>query len=223
MGIEIARMLIFAVTIWFSTVEFFIKDSGKMALYQEIYSLALAVELLDITIKVAEIKCFSSAEETPSSLLFKFHMPVFCFLYLLVKLGDFEEKRQHVWVVLEITAMYFMHKRAGKIFESLRFYYFTLRYEYQAKIVDLILKIFIYTHFLVRLRLSVGPRHVPGQQGRPGQQLALQRERRPQPSAAGLFVLLLLHHDHHPDRRLRGPLPQKPDRGRSGHLRGDLR
>lgn len=43
-----------------------------------------------------------------------------------------------------------MYSRASRIFESLRFYYFTLQYEYQVKIVDLILKIFIYTHFLVR-------------------------------------------------------------------------
>lgn len=142
--------MILAVTIWFSTVEFFIKKSGKMDFYEGVYSLALALELIDIALKIVEIKYFSISEQSASSLLKKFHSPVYCAVFLVLKLASLEEKRQHVWVVLEVAAVYLMYSRASRIFESLRFYYFTLQYEYQVKIVDLILKIFIYTHFLVR-------------------------------------------------------------------------
>lgn len=143
-------MLILALTIWFSTVEFFVKKSGKMQYYDTVYSLALTLEMLEIILKVVEIKCFSSTEQTLASLIKTFHATAYCSVFLVLKLGALEEKRQHVWVVLEVAAVYFMSQRIVKIFESLRFYYFALRYEYQAKIVDLILKIFIYTHFLVR-------------------------------------------------------------------------
>jgi hypothetical protein len=56
-------------------------------------------------------------------------------------------------MIFEIANWILLYLEASKIYESLRLMSFSIHYEHQSKVMDLLITIFIIAHFIVRLFL----------------------------------------------------------------------
>lgn len=114
-------------------------------------------------------------------------------------------------------------------YQSFRLMSFSLRYEYQTKVFDLIITIFIIAHFIV----SIARRRYPSNNsgfgavfGRPRQPRTKLDDAPPNRPRALLHAIRLriLFHDHdHPHRRLRRSASEKPLRSVRGRHGADFR
>jgi hypothetical protein len=74
-------------------------------------------------------------------------------IYILLKLAVFHRCTFFLWVIVEGAILVFLYHEASRRYQSIRLMSFSLRYEYQTKVFDLVITIFIIAHCIVVLLL----------------------------------------------------------------------
>lgn len=72
-------------------------------------------------------------------------------IYILLKLTIVHRSTFFLWVIVEGIILLFLYREASQRYQSIRLMSFSLRYEYQTKVFDLIVTIFIIAHCIVPL------------------------------------------------------------------------
>ena len=75
-------------------------------------------------------------------------------VYILLKLTVFHRCTFFLWIILEGVILVFLYHKASGRYQSIRLISFSLRYEYQTKVFDLIVTIFIIAHCIVSIPLQ---------------------------------------------------------------------
>lgn len=142
-----AVMLLLVLTLWLSNLDFFFRlPLAPPALdYSSFYLFAAALLLYDAATTLLRKRAAPLA--APQMLLLS--LPnLLCLGYLLAKAGGVAGGSWG-WGAAEVGAMGLMYLRARELYGSLRFMSWALHYEYQAKIVDLLLTLVGILHIAV--------------------------------------------------------------------------
>lgn len=120
------------------------------------------------------------------------------------------------FIILETLVLLNLYREASVRYQCFRLMSFSLRYEYQTKVFDLIMTIFIIAHFIV----SIHRRRYPSNNSVFGAAFGHPRKsrtklddaspNRPRALLHAICLRLLLHDHDNPHRRLRWSASEKP-------------
>ena len=137
--------------IWMSTVETFFMDQYTGFVDPALYAIAMVLELAYMIVKVALKKRRAEEKVTLWRGVKESYKNLLLFCYFLVKVTTFD--RSMWWYGVESLCVYLMYRRASNIYSSLKLMNIALVYEYQFKIIDIIINLVIIAHFIVSLPL----------------------------------------------------------------------
>lgn len=114
-----------------------------------LYAIAIVLELAYMVVKVALKKRRAEEKVTVWRGVKESYKNLLLFCYFLVKITTLG--RSIWWYTIETLCVYLMYRRASNIYSSLKLMNIALVYEYQFKIMDIIVNLIIIAHFIVRL------------------------------------------------------------------------
>lgn len=112
-----------------------------------LYAVAMVLELAYMVVKVALKKRRAEEKVTVWRGVKESYKNLLLFCYFLVKIATLGKSMW--WYGVESICVYLMYRRASNIYSSLKLMNIALVYEYQFKIIDIILNLIIIAHFIV--------------------------------------------------------------------------
>lgn len=116
-----------------------------------LYAIAMVLELAYMMVKIALKKRKAEEKVTVWRGLKESYKHLLLFCYFLIKLTAINKSMW--WYGVESLCVYMMYRRASNIYSSLKLMNIALVYEYQFKIIDIVLNLVIIAHFIVSLPL----------------------------------------------------------------------
>jgi len=153
LALSVVMVLVLVSTIWLGNIDFFFREeNGPIEGYQEMCVISIIIEIIDFAFKLwKKIKrtCNYTNQITIIQITRSVYKNIICIVYLSLKIAEHYKRRSSIWTIIEIVVTYLMYCRASKIYQSLRYMSFSLEYEYQSKVFDLIITLLIIMHFVV--------------------------------------------------------------------------
>ena len=81
------------------------------------------------------------------------YKPVFCLLYLTLKMSHTSITHELYWLILELPCLFYFYHRASEFYQAFRVMTLSKKYEYHVKSFDLIFSLAILAHIIVKFPL----------------------------------------------------------------------
>ena len=121
-------MVFYSMTVWLATVEFFFGGNKNSIVSSYLYIIPLILVVINF-LEENSLKKLKSEESNKKKFILVAE-PLFCFLYLVLKISHLEISQSYCWLILEFPILYYLYIKASKLYYGFKVMSLSKKYEY---------------------------------------------------------------------------------------------